>query len=75
MPLFTATPGLAALEDAMGARDKAEKRIKEVAARLGYLASPEQQRAIAEALAAIEDVKQYQMAARRELAAAYQERR
>lgn len=75
MPLFTATPGLAALEDAMAARTEAEHRLHEVRARLGYLIAPEQERAIDEAFRALERLKHYQAAARRELAAAYQERR
>ena len=75
MPLFTDAPGLAALENAMAARQLAEARLAQVWDALGYLVSPEQEQAFDEAFRALERLKSYQMDARRELAAAYQERR
>lgn len=72
---FRAAPGLAALEDAMAARNIAEHRAYEVRRRLGYLISPEQRRALDDLEAALTRVATYQTQARAELAREYEQNR
>lgn len=64
MPQFPTTPGLAELEHAMGALTIIKARADEIRARLGYLISPEQRRALDDLEAAHDRIKAYHIIVR-----------
>jgi hypothetical protein len=63
---YTENRTLSALDNAAAALSSAHMAAERLRARLGYLASPEQQRDLADMLAAIERAQQYHYPARRE---------